>query len=107
MSASRSGLLLALLLGLSACVQNPPSTAPEPAGSSTNHPHFAPPPGLASQWVPALGVYRITGEADVYYRARTFYRFAGAWSWATAIQGPWTATDSSGVPPALSRYYVQ
>lgn len=103
----RSALLLSLL-GLGACVQAPLSppavTPPSPTG---NHPRFAPPPGVASQWDACLGVYVVGGTSDLYYRERTYYRWDAGWSWASNPQGPWLATDSSGVPPGLYRRYAQ
>lgn len=103
----RSAVLLSLL-GLGACVQTPLSSVPvvSPSGSS-NHPRFAPPPGVASRWDAGLGVYAVTGTADLYYRERTYYRWRSGWSWASNPQGPWLPTDSSGVPPGLHRRYAQ
>lgn len=102
----RSAVIVSLL-GLGACVQAPLSTAPvtTPSGSS-NHPRFAPPPGVASHWDARLGVYVVGGVADLYYRERTYYRWSSGWSWASNPQGPWLATDSSGVPPGLYRRYA-
>jgi hypothetical protein len=108
MSALLRGLLLASLLGLSACVQIPLSSpqVSSPSGS-TNHPRFAPPPGVGSQWDAGLGVYVVGGTPHLYYRERTYYRWNAGWSWATNPQGPWLPTDSSGVPPGLHRRYAQ
>ncbi|MFZ3154353.1 hypothetical protein [Pseudomonas sp.] len=102
------GALLVGLLGLGACVQSPLVTAPvtNPSGSS-NHPRFAPPPGVASQWDAQLGVYVVGGASHLYYRERTYYRWNSGWSWASNPQGPWLPTDSSGVPPGLFRRYAQ
>ena len=102
------GAVLVGLLGLGACVQSPVATAPvtNPSGSS-NHPRFAPPPGVDSQWDSGLGVYVIGGAPHLYYRERTYYRWNSGWSWASNPQGPWQPTDSSGVPPGLNRRYAQ
>lgn len=108
MSPLWRGVVLVSLLSLGACVQAPLSTAPVtyPSGSS-NHPRFAPPPGVASQWDARLGVYVVGGASHLYYRERTYYRWNAGWSWATNPQGPWLPTDSSGVPPGLNRRYAQ
>lgn len=100
--------LLVGLLGLGACVQSPLATAPitSPSGSS-NHPRFAPPPGVESKWDAGLGVYVVGGDSHLYYRERTYYRWNSGWSWASNPQGPWLPTDSSGVPPGLNRRYAQ
>ncbi len=103
----RSVLLLSLL-GLGACVQTPLTSTPVATPSpSSNHPRFAPPPGVASQWDARLGVYVVGGTSDLYYRERTYYRWDAGWSWASNPQGPWLATDRSGVPPGLHRRYAQ
>lgn len=108
MSALLRGAVLAGLLGLAGCVQLPLATVPvnTPSGSS-NHPRFAPPPGVQSRWDAALGVYVVAGSAELYYRERTYYRWSAGWSWASNPQGPWLPTDSSGVPHGLSRRYTQ
>jgi hypothetical protein len=102
------GALLIGLLGLGACVQSPLVTTPViyPSGSS-NHPRFAPPPGVDSQWDARLGVYVVAGTSHLYYRERTYYRWNSGWSWASNPQGPWLPTDSSGVPPGLYRRYAR
>ena len=101
-------VVLSSLLSVAACTHTPPSTTPvaNPSGSS-NHPRFAPPPGVDSQWDARLGVYVIGGASHLYYRERTYYRWNSAWSWASNPQGPWLPTDSSGVPPGLHRRYAQ
>ncbi|WXL24475.1 hypothetical protein WG219_14240 [Ectopseudomonas mendocina] len=104
----RAGLLLGIL-SLAACVHSP-ITQPAPTikqGSISNHPRFAPPPGVKSQWDAALGAYVVSGMPHVFYRERTYYRWNNGWSWSTSANGPWTPTDTSGVPPGLSRYYDQ
>ena len=108
MSPLLRGAALVSLLGLGACVQSPLATAPvtTPSGSS-NHPRFAPPPGVDSQWDVGLGVYVVGGASHLYYRERTYYRWSSGWSWASHPQGPWLPTDSSGVPPGLYRRYAQ
>ena len=108
MRALLRGAVLAGLLGLTGCVQLPLATAPvnTPSGSS-NHPRFAPPPGVDSQWNAQLGVYVVGGASHLYYRERTYYRWNSGWSWASNPQGPWSPTDSGGVPPGLSRRYAQ
>lgn len=121
--------VVALSLGLGACaVQRPaeptpvppiqslppagPTTAPTPPSVPSKpapkamprtSASFAPPPGGASHWDPALGVYVLEGQADTYYRQRTYYRWNDGWSWATSPKGPWEATDKSGVPAGLGR----
>jgi len=125
--------LLTLIAGLSACaVQHPqpsaptipslPQTRPAPQpgrplpvtpGNPASKPaprtsaSFAPPPGGASHWEPKLGVYVLEGQADTYYRQRTYYRWNGGWTWATSLDGPWQATDTGGVPPGLGRLHGQ
>ncbi|WP_445938936.1 hypothetical protein [Pseudomonas sp.] len=108
MSRLLRGVVLVGLLGLGACVQTPLATAPvtNPSGSS-NHPRFAPPPAVESQWDAGLGVYVVGGTPHLYYRERTYYRWNSGWSWASNPQGPWLPTDSSGVPPGLYRRYAQ
>lgn len=108
MSPLQRAVVVLSLLSLGACVQAPMSTTPvsKPSGSS-NHPRFAPPPAVASQWDAGLGVYVIGATPHLYYRERTYYRWNAGWSWASSPQGPWVATDSSGVPPGLYRRYAQ
>jgi hypothetical protein len=100
--------VLASLLGLAACTHTPPNTTPSvnPSGSS-NHPRFAPPPGVDSHWDAGLGVYVLSGTRHLYYRERTYFRWDSGWSWASNAQGPWRPTDSSGVPAGLQRRYAQ
>ena len=108
MNALLRGAVLVGLLGLGACVQVPLSTAPvKPPSGSSNHPRFAPPPRVESQWNAGLGVYVVSRTPHLYYRERTYYRWNSGWSWASNPQGPWLATDSSGVPPGLYRRYAQ
>lgn len=122
--------LLSLVLGLSACaVQQPqhtdlpplqtvpptPRVKPVPATPSTpaNSPapvprtsaSFAPPPGGASHWDQRLGVYVLDAVPNVYYRQRTYYRWNSGWTWATSLDGPWEATDSTGVPAGLGHLH--
>ncbi|RJG09805.1 hypothetical protein D3879_17230 [Pseudomonas cavernicola] len=78
---------------------------PQPSTRMKAHPHFAPPPGASSYWDSKLGVYVLEGAEGIYYRQRTYYRWNNGWSWASNPQGPWQPTDSSGVPPGLSRQY--
>jgi len=132
MNAAARITLLSLVLGLSACaVQHPsgpqssepiptlpgkpqpgtPHTAPQtpqkpipPAGPQTSA-HFAPPPGGNSHWDARLGVHVLDDEDNTFYRQRTYYRWSNGWSWSTGRNGPWQATDSSGVPPGLSRQF--
>ena len=102
------GAVLISLLGLGACVQGPFATAPvtTPSGSS-NHPRFAPPPGAQSQWDAALGVYVVSGKADLFYRERTYYSWDNGWYWSTQASGPWQAADSTAIPPGLHRRYAR
>ncbi|WP_374442407.1 hypothetical protein [Pseudomonas panipatensis] len=88
-----------------------PRTAitPSPSGSSAksrSHTQFAPPPGGTGRWDASLGVYVIQGQKDLYYRQRTYYHWADGWYWGVSPNGPWTATDASGVPPGLNRRYA-
>jgi hypothetical protein len=130
--------LMTLVLGLSACVVQPPTpteptrppstpsgpavkphpsqtpgTAPSKPPAQTQKPmprtsaSFAPPPGGASHWDPRLGVYVLEGQTDTFYRQRTYSRWNNGWSWSTSLQGPWQATDSSGVPGGLGRAFAQ
>ncbi|KPB27513.1 hypothetical protein LT706_18875 [Pseudomonas syringae pv. syringae] len=125
--------LLGLVVGLSACaVQHPapphsqdpilnlpggqqpgaprPSTAPlEPAKAPVAAPKtsasFAPPPGGGSHWDPRLGVYVMDDQPNTFYRQRTYYQWNDGWSWATSPNGPWQATDVSGVPAGLGKQF--
>lgn len=123
--------LLGLVVGLSACsvhqpeqgtplppIQTLPSGTPSqntPAPVTPAKPaakpmprtsvSFAPPPGGASHWDPKLGVYVLEDQPDTYYRQRTYYRWSNGWGWSTSPQGPWQATDTSGVPPGLGRLH--
>lgn len=122
--------LLTLVLGLSACAVQPQQSAPLPpiqnlpagsppqgnpgpvsAPSAPAKPmpktsaSFAPPPGGASHWDPKLGVYVLEDQPDTYYRQRTYYRWSDGWGWSTSPQGPWQATDATGVPPGLGRLH--
>ncbi|WP_166364176.1 hypothetical protein [Pseudomonas akapageensis] len=129
--------LMTLILGLSACVVQPPteptepprptsppagpavkphpgpSTVPSKPPTQTQKPmprtsaSFAPPPGGASHWDPRMGVYVLEGQTNTFYRQRTYYRWNNGWSWATSLQGPWQETDSSGVPGGLGRAFAQ
>ncbi|MBM7059518.1 hypothetical protein JQX08_02245 [Pseudomonas sp. UL073] len=83
-----------------------PST-PKPPTTMKAHPRYAPPPGGNCHWDTGLGVYVLEKVPDVYYRERTYYRWDGGWFWSNGPQGPWQETDSSGVPPGLSRRYAQ
>lgn len=101
-------LPLALLVLLGGCSLNGPQPEPNAAPQQAqNHPHFAPPPGGNSYWDAGLGVYVLKGSRDLYYRERTYYRWADGWNWASKPQGPWQPTDSSGVPGGLGRKYAQ
>ncbi|WP_263263982.1 hypothetical protein [Pseudomonas sp. RIT-PI-S] len=130
MTAASRLMLLTLALGLGACsVQRPaspppqplppiqtvpapvpPATKPVPSKPATpaaprTSASFAPPPSGPSHWDQALGVYVLDSQPGVYYRQRTYYRWNNGWSWATSPNGPWEATDSSGVPPGLGRQH--
>lgn len=128
-------LALSALLVLGGCVvqpqqpeqppvQTPPSTHPGttrppvksssspitpqpsvPQSTSRRPPQFAPPPGGNGRWDGSLGVYVMQGQKDTYYRQRTYYHWDNGWFWSVGPQGPWTETDSSGVPPGLTRKY--
>jgi len=80
-----------------------PSTAP----AAKRPTQFAPPPGGKGRWDASLGVYVIQGQKDLFYRQRTYYHWDNGWYWGVGPQGPWTETDSSGVPPGLTRKYAQ
>lgn len=101
-------LPLALLVLLGGCslggiAPSVPTNAPPQA---QNHPRFAPPPGGNSYWDGALGVYVLKGSRDLYYRERTYYRWADGWNWANSPHGPWQPTESSGVPAGLGQRYA-
>jgi hypothetical protein len=107
MGAVRHAWLVLLLLGgCSLNAPRPPSPPAAPPQAAT-HPRFAPPPGGNSYWDGRLGVYVLKGGRDLYYRDRTYYRWTGGWSWASNPQGPWQATDSSGVPAGLGQHYAR
>ncbi|WP_024698238.1 hypothetical protein [Pseudomonas avellanae] len=120
--------LLGLVVGLSACaVQHPApphsqepiptqpgatrqgTTPAEPAKAPAAAPKtsasFAPPPGGGSRWDPRLGVYVMEGQPNTFYRQRTYYQWNNGWSWATNPNGPWQATDASGVPAGLGKQF--
>jgi hypothetical protein len=130
MTAIARVTLISLVLGLSACAVHRPEPAPappietlppagpasKPAPPATPQPpaakpmprtsaSFAPPPGGASHWDPKLQVYVLENQPDTYYRQRTYYRWNNGWSWATSPQGPWEATDTTGVPAGLGRQH--
>jgi hypothetical protein len=126
--------LLSLVLGLSACVVQPP--APDnlppvrPSGPSTKpvppvtpskpttptkpakplprtSASFAPPPGGNSHWDAKLGVYVLDNQTDTFYRQRTYYRWNNGWSRSVSPNGPWEETDIHGVPSGLGRQFGQ
>jgi hypothetical protein len=76
-----------------------PSSGPKTSSS------FAPPPGGNSHWDARLGVHVLDNVPNTFYRQRTYYRWNNGWSWALSPSGPWQDTDSSGVPPGLSRQF--
>lgn len=77
----------------------------KPQSTSRRPPQFAPPPGGNGRWDASLGVYVMQGQRDTYYRQRTYYHWDNGWYWSVGPQGPWTETDSTGVPPGLTRKY--
>lgn len=92
----------------------PPKTSTSPITPQRSKPpaakrptQFAPPPGGNGRWDASLGVYVIQGQKDLYYRQRTYYHWDNGWYWGVGPQGPWTETDTSGVPPGLTRKYAQ
>ncbi|MCY1282819.1 hypothetical protein D9M68_189900 [compost metagenome] len=91
-------------------VKAPPKTTitPQPSApaKSSHPPQFAPPPGGKGRWDASLGVYVIQGANELYYRQRTYYHWNHGWFWSVSPQGPWTATDSSGIPPGLTRRHA-
>ncbi|OEO24168.1 hypothetical protein AX279_20320 [Pseudomonas sp. J237] len=104
------GALVAGLLFVSGCAVQSTTPGTTPASqlpTKPSHPRYAPPPGVSSEWVPSLGVYAVGGQRDMYYRERTYYRWNNGWSWSVSPNGPWTDTDSSGIPPGLYRQYSQ
>ena len=103
----RAALALCVLVLLGGCAMQPPAATDsgDRAGAAANHPRYAPPPGVASQWRPTLMVYQIQGTADLYYRERVYYRFVRGWQSATRLAGPWQAIDRNQVPPNLLRHY--
>lgn len=129
MNAVARVTLLSLVLAVSACsVHRPaPTTGPTipPAGPRTQpkapdtpvsappkavprtSATFAPPPGGNSHWDGGLGVYVLDGQADTFYRQRTYYRWSSGWSRSISPNGPWEETDIHGVPPGLGKRYGQ
>ena len=128
--------LLATVLGLSACAVRPPEPpqprsqepiqtlpgVPRPGATPKAAPKapgkapskgpktsasFAPPPGGSSHWDARMGVYVLDNKPNTFYRQRTYYKWNNGWSWATSPDGPWEATDSSGVPAGLGRQFGQ
>jgi len=126
--------LLSLVLGLSACVVQPPSpdtlppirpsepsTRPVPVKPSKpvvtpskpakplprTSASFAPPPGGNSHWDAKLGVYVLDDQTDTFYRQRTYYRWNNGWSRSVSPNGPWEETDIHGVPSGLGRQFSQ
>ncbi|WP_187673875.1 hypothetical protein, partial [Zestomonas carbonaria] len=85
----------------------PVQPAPQPPVIMKAHPRYAPPPGGNCHWDNSLGVYVLEKQPGVYYRERTYYRWDGGWYWSNSPQGPWQETDSSSVPPGLSRRYAR
>ncbi|MBA1187887.1 hypothetical protein G7Z99_02380 [Pseudomonas entomophila] len=87
----------------------PPPSAPaaKPKPLPRTSASFAPPPGGASHWDPKMGVYVLEKQPNTFYRQRTYYRWNDGWSWSTSPDGPWQATDSSGVPGGLGRAFAQ
>lgn len=87
----------------------PPPSAPaaKPKPMPRTSASFAPPPGGASHWDPKMGVYVLEKQPNTFYRQRTYYRWNDGWSWSTSPDGPWQATDSSGVPGGLGRAFAQ
>ena len=86
---------------------SPITPQPSSAPAAKRPTQFAPPPGGKGRWDASLGVYVIQGQKDLYYRQRTYYHWDNGWYWSVGPQGPWTETDSSGVPPGLTRKYAQ
>ncbi|MDH1010551.1 hypothetical protein N5J43_11860 [Pseudomonas nicosulfuronedens] len=87
---------------------SPITPQPSKPATATKRPtQFAPPPGGKGRWDASLGVYVIQGQKDLFYRQRTYYHWDNGWYWGVGPQGPWTETDSSGVPPGLTRKYAQ
>lgn len=82
-------------------VIKPPKAVPRTSAT------FAPPPGGDSHWDAGLGVYVLDGQADTFYRQRTYYRWSSGWSRSISPDGPWEQTDIHGVPPGLSKHYGQ
>ena len=118
--------LLSVVLGLSACAVQPPSPstppplpdtrpvgkplppmpipkAPKPVQRTSAT--FAPPPGGNSHWDERLGVHVLDSQPNTFYRQRTYYRWNNGWSRGISPNGPWEETDTSGVPPGLSRQF--
>ncbi|MBD9677261.1 hypothetical protein IB274_11170 [Pseudomonas sp. PDM18] len=86
---------------------SPITPQPSAAPVAKRPTQFAPPPGGKGRWDASLGVYVIQGQKDLFYRQRTYYHWDNGWYWGVGPQGPWTETDSSGVPPGLTRKYAQ
>jgi len=122
--------LLSLVLGLSACAVQQPTTLPPipPSGPGTQpvpakkpgtpttpskpakslprtSASFAPPPGGNSHWDARLGVYVLDDQTNTFYRQRTYYRWNNGWSRSVSPNGPWEETDIHGVPSGLGRQF--
>jgi|LNFM01.1.fsa_nt_gb hypothetical protein len=106
MNMAKALVLTITLLGVAGCAVHAPVTTTAPTVSKT-HPRFAPPPGAQSQWDAALGVYVVSGKADLFYRERTYYSWDNGWYWSTQASGPWQAADSTAIPPGLYRRYAR
>lgn len=78
---------------------------PTPKAPAKTSASFAPPPGVKSHWDQRLGVYVLDGQSNMFYRQRTYYQWDNGWNWSTQPDGPWQATDSSGVPAGLGREF--
>lgn len=125
--------VLSLVLGLSACAvhqpyepstpSTPSAPVPQPSTQPSGQPlpqmpipkppkpvprtsaTFAPPPGGPSHWDARMGVYVLDDQTNIFYRQRAYYRWDNGWSRAVSPNGPWEETDTSGVPPGLSRQF--
>jgi len=95
MTAIARVTLISLVLGLSACAVHRPEPAPAPPIETL------PPAGPASKPAPPATPQPPAAKP----MPRTSYRWNNGWSGATSPQGPWEATDTTGVPAGLGRQH--
>ena len=97
------GILLALILPLSACTVYDGDYG---HGGYYSRPY--PPPSYGDwRWDDDLRVYANVGYPNIYYHDHVYYRWYGdRWSSASGFRGPWRVIEHRHVPPRLGqRYY--